>query len=138
MPKRNALTPKQLLFVAEYLKDNNGARAALAAGYSKASARRQAYQMLNHQPEIKAAIDAERKKLQTAAGYNLEKAMAEIDDAIKFSIVTGNATAYAKLLELKTKLHGMLIERHDVRQLGQFTINISGFKHGVKDDDERT
>lgn len=37
--KKRGLTPKQAAFVEEYLVDGNGTRAAIAAGYSKHSAR---------------------------------------------------------------------------------------------------
>ena len=65
MPKRNGLTPKQAHFIAEYLKDNNGTRAALAAGYAAGNARQQAYQLLNHQPLVKAAIEEEQKNFRS-------------------------------------------------------------------------
>jgi len=39
MPKGRKKTPRQIVFVREYIKDFNAARAAVAAGYSKRSAR---------------------------------------------------------------------------------------------------
>jgi len=36
--RKNGLTPKQRLFVAEYLKDFNATQAAMRAGYSKKTA----------------------------------------------------------------------------------------------------
>lgn len=126
MPRRNQLTPKQQLFIAEYLKDNNGARAAEAAGYSKQNARSQAYQLLNHQPAVITALEEERKKLQVATQYNAERAMAEAEDAMTFALQTENANAYVKAVELRAKLTGLMIERHDVRQAGSFQIQIFG------------
>src|SRR3954471_6269593 len=38
MPKARALSQKESLFVAEYLRDGNATRAAIAAGYSPRSA----------------------------------------------------------------------------------------------------
>lgn len=48
------------LFVAEYLIDLNGARAAIAAGYSAKAARQQASEMLAR-PEVQAMVDAAMK-----------------------------------------------------------------------------
>lgn len=44
--KDTGLTPRQLLFVDEYVKDFNGSRAAIAAGYSKKTAKESACQVL--------------------------------------------------------------------------------------------
>ena len=38
MAKKDGLTPKQQMFVAEYLKDLNATQAAIRAGYSKKTA----------------------------------------------------------------------------------------------------
>lgn len=50
-----ALTPKQERFVAEYLKDGNATRAAIAAGYSEKTARSTGAENLT-KPDIAAAI----------------------------------------------------------------------------------
>ena len=42
----NTLTPRQELFVAEYLVDLNAKQAAIRAGYSARTAEQQAYQLL--------------------------------------------------------------------------------------------
>lgn len=52
------LTPKQRRFVDEYLRDFNGTRAAVAAGYSKKTAYSIAWENLR-KPEIAAAIREE-------------------------------------------------------------------------------
>lgn len=54
---RNApMTEKQRLFVAEYLIDFNGTKAAIRAGYSPRCARGLANRMLRHRPEIADAV----------------------------------------------------------------------------------
>jgi len=69
------LTEKQKLFVAEYLKDFNGTRAATAAGYSKKTAKVIAYENLA-KTEIQEALNiaiAERiKRTETDADMVLE------------------------------------------------------------------
>jgi len=60
----NGLTPKQAAFVQEYLIDLNGTRAAIQAGYSKATAQEQSSRLLS-KVIIQAAIKermAERAK----------------------------------------------------------------------------
>lgn len=56
-----ALTNKQQLFLAEYLKDRNGTQAAIRAGYSPNAARAQASRLLTN-ADIIAAVDEETKK----------------------------------------------------------------------------
>lgn len=54
--KKTRMTPLQRLFVAEYLKDKNGAAAAKRAGYTGEYLDRQAH-ALQKQPEIAKAIE---------------------------------------------------------------------------------
>lgn len=64
------LTAKQLRFIAEYLIDGNGARAARSAGYSENSARQIATENLS-KPYIQAAIAA--KQQETSVKLELRK-----------------------------------------------------------------
>lgn len=76
-----ALTPKQQLFVNEYIIDFNAARSALAAGYSKKTAGSTGYQNLK-KPEVQAAISqaiAKRnERVEIKADYVLNR-LIEID-----------------------------------------------------------
>jgi phage terminase small subunit len=65
--KKNALSKKQKLFVDEYIKDFNGARAARAAGYSKKTARIIANQLLTKldiREEIQSVLHKREKRTQ--------------------------------------------------------------------------
>jgi phage terminase small subunit len=124
MPQK-PLNPAHAKFVAEYLKDGNASRAAEAIGYSPKNPRQGGYKLLQL-PEIQAAIDETRKKIQAKAGYNLERAMTEAEEAIEFARQTDNANAYVKAVELRSKLNGLLVEKVDVRQSG-FVLNIAAF-----------
>ena len=70
------LTPKQQLFVSEYLLDLNATQAAIRAGYSRKTAKEVGYENLT-KPHIAAAIDKakaerlERNKIDAA--YILER-----------------------------------------------------------------
>lgn len=65
-----ALTPKKAMFLAEYLVDGNGTRAAIAAGFSAKTATVKASRLIR-EPEIAAAIDEQRarraKRLEVSA-----------------------------------------------------------------------
>jgi phage terminase small subunit len=119
------LTPKQLKFVEFYLAGNSGAVSARLAGFSEKCAGERAMKLLNRNPLVKEAVAEARKTSEGKAKYNYESAMQEADRAIQFAVTHKNANAYVKAAELKMKLSGLLIERHDVRQVG-FSINISG------------
>ena len=60
-------TPRQELFIREYCRDLNATRAAIAAGYSKNSARVTGFRLLT-----KANISAEIAKLTQEACKKLE------------------------------------------------------------------
>ncbi len=60
------LSYRQRRFVAEYLKDQNGAQAAIRAGYSRHTAREQACDLLTR-PNIKGAIDDKLRKIEIKA-----------------------------------------------------------------------
>ena|SRR5271166_4912104 len=71
------LSPKQKLFVQEYLKDKNGARAARAAGYSKKTARIQADQLLT-KPDIARLVSAGLTKQMERAQLTGDMIIAEL------------------------------------------------------------
>lgn len=80
------LTPKQRIFVAEYLKDLNATQAAIRAGYSEKSAGDQAAQLLG-KTHIQAAIDAAKERREAAteidANWVLKRLAAEAEADIQ-------------------------------------------------------
>jgi phage terminase small subunit len=71
---REQLTPKQALFVIEYLKDLNGAQAAIRAGYSEDTAKEIASENLtkpNISKAIKEQMDARANRTLITADYVL-------------------------------------------------------------------
>jgi phage terminase small subunit len=70
------MTPRQKRFVDEYLRDANGTRAAIRAGYAEVSARHHAHNLLRR-PEIAAAIAeaeaARAERLRVSADRVLEE-----------------------------------------------------------------
>ena len=66
--KTRKLTKKQKFFVAEFLKDFNGSRAAIVAGYSPKRAKQTAYDLRYKTLPVKEAIELEEEDRLTQAG----------------------------------------------------------------------
>lgn len=119
------LTPRQSLFVAEYLVDLNGTQAAIRAGYSQKSAGRFAQELLakTHIAEAVTAARGKREKsTEVNAAWVLERLRENVDRAMQAEPVLdklGNETGeYAyqgsvanRALELLGKHHGLFAER---------------------------
>ena len=119
--KRPKLTPKQERFVAEYLVDMNGARAARAATYAPASAHVTASQLLS-KPNIQAAIREGFLKKQDRSEINadfvlkglrrnLERSMQEVPvldgEGVPVGVFTYQGNVANRALELLGKNIGM-------------------------------
>lgn len=122
-----AFNPQQLIFIEKYLEHGNGTLAAEQAGYTKSNASGQAYALLQI-PKIKEAIKNGQKASQARMSYGLDQAMQEAQECIDFAKQTDNANAYAKAVELRAKLNGLIIDKHDVRSLGNFKLVIEGVR----------
>ena len=118
------LKPSHQVFVDHYLRTGNASASAKMAGYSEKTSRHCGYQLLKH-PTIAAALKEARDGAKIAASYTLDAAMKETDEAIEFAKLTKNANAMVKAIEHKSKLNGLLIERHEVKTAG-FMISITG------------
>lgn len=119
------LKPRERKFVEEYLKHGHSKQAALAAGFPERRASTWGSELVRHHTEVKAALAEARSKSVTAAAYNIQAAMSEADSAIQFARETENANAYVKAVELKSKLNGLLIEKHQ-HQVANFQLNVEG------------
>lgn len=60
--KEKKLTPKEKIFISEYLKDFNATQAAIKAGYSKKTAKEQGYEILT-KPHIQEAVGQEVERI---------------------------------------------------------------------------
>ena len=72
------LTPKQAMFVIEYLKDLNGAQAAIRAGYSEDSAKEIASENLT-KPNIISAIEQQMEARARRTLITADRIIADID-----------------------------------------------------------
>jgi phage terminase small subunit len=73
----NDLTRKQQIFIAEYLKDSNGTRAALAAGYSKNGAESTASTLLRN-PKVSEVLSKKTASILEKLGLSAEKVLKEL------------------------------------------------------------
>jgi phage terminase small subunit len=73
----NGLTTKQERFKEEYLKDLNGRRAAIEAGYSPKTANEQASRLLT-KVNIQEALSRRWQEIQEGNGIDAEKVIAEL------------------------------------------------------------
>jgi phage terminase small subunit len=105
-----ALNPRHAAFVRFYLESCHGTEAAEKAGYARKHCGQEAHRLLKRD-DVRAAIDAARATLADSGIYDLERAMAEAAEGIRFALATGNANAAATLIMHRAKLNGLLIER---------------------------
>jgi len=100
------LTPKQEIFIKEYLIDFNGTRAAIAAGYSKKTANRMAAENLT-KPVIKEAIKKEKDKMIEKIDITKESIMQKLSQVIDEFLLDGNLTSNSlRAIEILNKMTG--------------------------------
>ena len=76
MAKKSKLTPKQDRFCREYMIDLNATQAAIRSGYSKKTAKEQAYGLLT-KLHIQQRVTELNRKRQEATGITAEKVLRE-------------------------------------------------------------
>lgn len=104
------VTPKQAAFCREYVKDFNGAQAAIRAGYAKVSAATQATDILTR-PHIKEFIRKLTDKAADDAGVTTEYVVAGIKRTTELALLAGQYSAAQRGWELLGKTKAMFIER---------------------------
>lgn len=87
------LTKKQEVFVREYLIDGNGTRAAIAAGYSKATAGVMAFENLR-KPQIASLVRQQTEKTLGKLEVSVERVLSE---RARLALYDIGAAAGAKL-----------------------------------------
>lgn len=75
-PDKDGLTPKQRIFILEYLRTFNATQAAIAAGYSKKTAYAIGWENLR-KPEIQAAIKRAKEHFTQELGLDVMRIIAE-------------------------------------------------------------
>lgn len=106
-------SPRRQLFIDEYLKDMNGAQAAIRAGYSERSARAIAYELLQ-MPEIHRAVRERLKEAAEKADITVEKVLWDLEYQRLLAVQKGDIAAANRASELQGKYHKMFVERAEV------------------------
>jgi len=141
-PRKPSLTPKMRAFVREFCVYKNGAKAAREAGYSEATAKVIAYQLL-HRPDIQAAIrereDGDERLIGSRRHSVLERLNDVANRAMQAELVRAaekgkpgvyrfdGATA-VRALELLGKHEGMFREAIDLRVQGEVEKLLDGVR----------
>jgi hypothetical protein len=85
------LSARQLRFVKHYVRQGNASASARDAGYAKAGARVTACRLLAN-PNVQAAVLAERRRYEQDLGITRERVIAELRSAIDIARNQGNAS----------------------------------------------
>jgi phage terminase small subunit len=129
------LTQRQAKFALAHGAGMNVQDAAISAGFAPKSARVRGHKLMKL-PAVVDAVEAERAKavaeLRIKGAYDMDKAMAEIDESITFAKATNNASAVATLVGTRLKLLGMLTEKKEIHAAG-FQLIINGIDTPMKE-----
>lgn len=118
MPRHTTpLTPKEQRFIAEYLIDGNGKRAAEDAGYAQKNSASVAYQLLQ-KPHMKAALakalkDQEKRTLITA-----DMVLKRIDRVAQKAEAAGDFSAANRANQLLGQHYKLFTEKHEHGGMG--------------------
>lgn len=112
------LSAKHDVAIQEFFRTGDKTVAAKRAGFANAN--------VFSVPSVVERVAEIRAAMVKEIIYDAAAAMKEAEAAIAFARETRNANALVKAIELRAKLQGLLIDKHDIRQMGSFQINISG------------
>jgi hypothetical protein len=113
VPKLNALSPKEELFIAEYLIDKNATRSFLAAGYSGGKyPSTGAFRLLN-KPHIKAAVDKALKARLKRVLISGDQVLRDIDRLAEVAELRGELGIAMRGKELIGRHHRLFVEKHE-------------------------
>lgn len=100
------LTPKQSLFVKEYLVDLNATQAAIRAGYSEKTAASIGEENLR-KPDISASIAEAQQAKAKKLDITVESILAELEEARQLALRTEKAAPAVAASMGKAKILGM-------------------------------
>lgn len=109
---KKGLTSKQAIFVQEYVINKNGTQAAIAAGYSKKTAKQMACENLT-KPYIVQEKDRLMSKLADEAGLTALHTLKKLKECVDLDPTECGQTVM-KALELAGKHHGLFVDKSEV------------------------
>ncbi len=86
------LSARHQVFCDQYVLSNNGARSAIAAGYSERSARITASKLLTN-PNIQGALRARKQVLESELQVTRQRVLDGLQEAVDLARVQGNPVA---------------------------------------------
>jgi hypothetical protein len=118
---------KEALYVAAILKGASKKAAAMEAGFSESTAGHSATR-LHKKESVQKALETARQELKTQTLYGIQECIREIDETIAYAKLHKNSMAMAKLIELKAKLMGLLVDKLDVRWAEKPSVEMALFE----------
>ena len=115
------MSPKQQRFAEEYLVDHNATQAAIRAGYSEKTAYSIGHENLK-KPEIAAAIAAGEARLRRKTEVSIRSMTEEMRENREIAIKNDQAGAAQQASMGIAKLHGLLVERSEVKMTADMTV----------------
>ncbi len=115
------MSAKQQRFVEEYLVDHNATQAAIRAGYSEKTAYSIGHENLK-KPEIAAAIAAGEARLRRKMEVSIRSMTEEMRENRDLAVANGQAAAAQQASMGIAKLHGLLIDRTEVKTTGDLSL----------------
>ncbi|WP_099974240.1 terminase small subunit [Lactobacillus terrae] len=97
------MTPKQELFVTEYLKDLNATQAAIRAGYSEKTAYSQGQRLLKN-VEVKSAIEQQMKSVNKKIIADAEEVMTFLTDTMRGNTTSQELTNTGEVVEITASM----------------------------------
>lgn len=128
------MSPKEAAFVREYIKDRNATQAAIRAGYSARTASRNG-QKVSQRPHVRAAIAAEDERLAAESRRGRNEVIADAMVAQAMARAADDVGNLCRALELEAKLRGLLTEKRQVEQVGEYVIRWAGLGDYVPEAD---
>ncbi|NVO06563.1 MAG: terminase small subunit [Rhodoferax sp.] len=118
MPRTTTpLSPKELLFVAEWLVDKNAKQAAIRAGYMPRNAGKTGFELLQR-PRVQAAVRKALKDQQTRTLITADQVLKDIHRISTTAEGRGEYMAALKGLELIGKHYKLFTEKHEHGGIG--------------------
>ena len=125
-PHGVVLKDKQARFVEEYLIDSNATQAAIRAGYSEKSAYSIAGENMK-KPEIVDAISKGRAEIAKRNELTIDDIIKELEEARTAALTAESPQSSAAVAATmgKAKVLGMLVDKSEVKNEGNISIDIS-------------
>jgi hypothetical protein len=116
------LNPRQQRFVAAYLKTGIASLSYALAGYQPTTRESQdnAASRLLGNVGIKAAIRQKRRAMLKRSDITIEKLLSDTEDARKLAMASAQPSAATGAVQLQAKLVGLLVDRRETGQPGDF------------------